>query len=189
MTKENKINKYVGEWYEWMMGEVKRNIAKDGMRDYAEDLLHHVILDLYNLPADKITQMVEDDKLRWYILSGCGLQLRSSSSPFYRLHRREKMQARENYSHFYSPLSPTFNGLGILDREYEPYDDIIERLQECFDKEMGELHFYERALMEKYFVEKWSIQKIHKFYNISKTHIVKDINRALDIIRDKCNEC
>ena len=68
MTKENKINKWVGEWYEWLLGEVMNNIAKDGMKEYGSDLLHTVILDLYNLPADKITQMVDDDKLRWYVL-------------------------------------------------------------------------------------------------------------------------
>ena len=109
MTKENKINVYVNKWYGWLLGEVKRNIAKDGMAMYSEDLLHHVILDLYNLPEHKITQMVDDDKLRWYILRGCGLQLRSSTSPFYRLHRKEKMQSRENYT----PITLTLHHIEV----------------------------------------------------------------------------
>ena len=190
MTKENKINKYVEEWYGWMLGEVKRNIAKDKMSEYDEDLLHHVILDLYNLPAPKITQMVDDDKLRWYVLTGCGMQLRSSTSPFYRLHRREKMQSRENYTHSSEhEFNGSFNGIGILEKVYEPYDDVIERLSVCLQDSMAELGFYHRTLLEKHFIEKWSIQRIHKFYQISKTHIVKDINYGLDYVREYCKEC
>jgi len=188
MTKEDKINRYVGEWYRWMLSEVKRNIAKDKMDEYGEDLLHHVILDLYNLPVDKITQMIDDDKLRWYVLTGCGLQLRSSTSPFYRLHRREKMQSRENYTHS-SPEAESFSGLGILDRVDEEYDDIIDRLQMCFQDSIEEIGFYHRTLLQKHFIEKWSIQRIHKHYSISKTHIIKDINYALDYVRNNCKEC
>ena len=188
MTKNNKINKYVEEWYGWMLGEVKRNIAKDKMSEYGEDLLHHVILDLYNLPADKITQMIDDDKLRWYVLSGCGLQLRSSTSPFYRIHRREKMQARENYTHSSdSPYPGTFRGVGILERVYEPYEH--DELYDCFQLAMKGLGFYHRTLIEKHFMEKWSLQRMHEYYNISKKHIVKDINYALDFIREYCDEC
>jgi len=186
MTKENKINKWVGEWYEWLLGEVMNNIAKDGMKEYGSDLLHTVILDLYNLPADKITQMIDDDKLRWYVLRGCGLQLKSSTSPFYRLHRREKLQSRENYSHNHPDAS---SGIGILDKVYEPYDGMIERLSECLQDSMAELGFYHRTLLEKHFIEKWSIQRIHKHYSISKTHIVKDINYGLDYVREFCKEC
>jgi len=190
MTKEDKISKYVGEWYGWMLGEVKRNIAKDRMAEYAEDLLHHIVLDLYNLPAPKITQMVDEDKLRWYVLSGCGLQLRSSTSPFYRLHRRTKMEARENYTHSSErEYSDSFAGKGILEQIYEEYDDIIERLQGCFDREMKNLHWYQRHLMERYWIEKKTLTQLHKIYNIPKNHIIKDINEAMDIIRDKCKEC
>lgn len=186
MNKNTKINNYVSKWYEWLMSEVKRNIAKDGMRDYAEDLVHHIILDLYNLPEHKITQMVDDDKMRWYILRGCALQLKSSNSPFYRLHRREKMQSRENYTHNHSESNTS---MGILERVDEPYDDIIDRLQECFDREMANLHWYQRHLMERYWVEKMTLDELHKKYNISKRHIIKDINEALDIIRAKCENC
>lgn len=186
MTKEDKINKYVSEWYGWMLGEIKKNIAKDGMKMYSEDLLHHVILDLYNLPAPKITQMVDDGKLRWYVLRGCALQLKSSTSPFYRLHRKEKMQSRENYSHNH-PASTSHRG--ILEREYEEYDAVIERLQECFDREVANLHWYQRHLMERYWIEKMTLDELHKKYNISKVHLIKDINEALDIVREKCKDC
>jgi len=186
LSKEEQINEYVKEWYGWMLGEVKKNIAKDKMSEYGEDLLHHVILDLYNLPEHKITQMIDDKKLRWYVLRGCALQLKSATSPFYRLHRKEKMQSRENYTHNH-PGSTTSNG--IFEREYEEYDDVIERLQECFDREVANLHWYQRHLMERYWIEKMTLNDLHKKYKISKVHLIKDINEALDIIRKKCNNC
>lgn len=190
MTKNDKINKYVEEWYGWMLGEVKRNIAKDSMSEYGEDLLHHVILDLYNLPEHKITQMVDDGKLRWYVLRGCALQLKSSTSPFYRLHRKEKMQSRENWvNNNNHGWSDKFNGKGILDKVYEEYDDVIERLQACFDKEMNNLHWYQKHLMERYWIQKMTLDELHKKYSISKRHLIKDINEALEIIREKCKDC
>jgi len=188
MTKEDKINKYINTNYKWLLGEVKQNIAKDGMREYAEDLLHTIILDLYNLADEKITQMIDDDMLKWYILRGCGLQLRSNTSPFYRLHRREKMQSRDNYNHNSPEASDSFSGMGILDSVYEPYDSLIDDLTKCMEANLDELGFYYRTLVEKHFIEKWSLQRIHEYYQISKNHIIKDINYALDYIRTNCNQ-
>ena len=73
MTTRDKLNEWVNEWYEWLRGEISRNIAKDRMSEYAEDLLHHLILDLYKMPDDKIEGMLENGKLRWYLLRGAGM--------------------------------------------------------------------------------------------------------------------
>ena len=190
MTKEEQINQYVNKWYKWMLNEVSTKIAKDGMNQYREDLLHHVVLDAYNLPADKINQMVTEDKLRWYLLKGCGMQLRSSTSPFYRLHRKEKMQSRENWvNNNSSDFQGTFAGKGILEREYEEYDDVIERLWGCFNYEIQQLHWYQRHLMERYWIQNMTLDELHKKYSISKRHLIKDINEALEIIREKCKDC
>lgn len=183
MTKEEKINNYLSKWYKWLDKEVRHNIAKDKMADYAEDLLHHIILDLYKLKEEKITQMIEDDKLRWYILRGCGLQLRSSSSPFYRLHRKELMQARENYDHTTEHIFVT--GKGILEQVYEPYDG--DPLYVCMWEKFEELHWYQKTLMQRYWIEGWNLTKLHQTYNISKIHLTKDLNEAMNYIRKKCD--
>jgi hypothetical protein len=31
MTTRDKLNEWVNEWYEWLRGEISRNIAKDRM--------------------------------------------------------------------------------------------------------------------------------------------------------------
>lgn len=182
MNKNSKINTYINQWYEWLIKEVKTNIAKDLMSEYAADLLHHVILDLYNLSDKKIDQMTNDDKLRWYILRGCALQLKSSTSPFYRLHRREKMQSRENYTHNHSEAT---SGIGILEQIYEPYK--MPEWEECFHREWEKLHFYEKTLLERKFIQNWTFEELHKTYNISKVHLTKDINCAVIKLRKLCD--
>ena len=166
---------------------MKANIANGKMSGYAVDLLHHVIIDTYKMSDEKTDQMVTDDKLRWYILRGCSLQLRSSTSPFYHTWRKEKMNSRENFTAAHS--DSTSIKPGILEKIYEPYDNVIERLSECMHQELDSMHFYLKTLFTKYWFEKWSLTQIHKHYGISKTHVIKDLNEAIRIIREKCADC
>jgi len=179
MTKEDKINKWVGEWYSKLRGEISKNITKGIMSDYTDDLLHHILLDLYKLPEDKLDQMIRDDKLHRYVLRGASLQLRSSTSPFYLIHRREKMNSRES--------GLPGSDKNIFDGVYEPYEG--NDLWDCFQAEMGKLHFYQRALMEKYWIENLTLTQMYKLYNITKAHLVNDLNEAMDTIRTKCKHC
>ena len=185
MSKEEKINKFVSENYKWLMKEVKKNIAKGKMSEYAEDLLHHIILDLYKMDENKINQLLDDGKLKWYILSGCGLQLRSSTSPFYRVHRRTKMSARENYigggDHEFN-----YSGTkGILEQEYVPYE--ADPLYECLMKELDELHFYYRTLVEDKWMNGMTLNQMREKYDITLSNLSKDLKVAYAIIKEKCD--
>ena len=46
------------------------------MRDYADDLAVHMIETLYTQDEDKLNQMLDDDMLGWWLLTGAGRQLR-----------------------------------------------------------------------------------------------------------------
>ena len=98
MTKETKdrIDDWVGERYEWLLGEISTNIAKGQMKQHAGDLTIHMIETLYFQPEEKIIQMLDDDMLGRWLLVGSSQQLRSSTSPFYRLYRKEKSWSRED---------------------------------------------------------------------------------------------
>jgi len=180
MTKNTKlrIDKWVGEKYEWLLGEIKTNIAKGRMSQYADDLLIHMIETIYEQDDDKVNQMLDDGKLEWWLLTGAGRQLRSSTSPFYRLYRKEKSWAREE------GIEGSFSN--IFEKPGEEYD---ETLYQCFTEAYEDLHFYQKAIMNKYFYEEKTLQDIHEYYNISKTHLVKDINTAINQIREKCKHC
>ena len=184
MTKEKKLNKFISEHYEWLMREVKKNIAKGKMSEYAEDLLHHVILDLYKMNEDKINQMLDDDKLKWYILSGCGLQIRSSTSPFYRIHRKERMAARENYTSGDDHEFTFTGGVGILEQEYVPYEE--DELYKCMMEELENMHFYYRTLIQDKWMANMTLNQMREKYGITLSSLSKDLKVAYEIIRTKC---
>ena len=180
MTREQKLNKWVSENYEWLRTQVNTNIAKDLMSGYGDDLLHHILLDLYNLPEHKLDQMLEDKKLKYYVLRGAGIQLRSSTSPFYRIHRKERYQSRE------MGLPESDSNIFETGEVYEEYE---ENLYQCFHQELENLHWYLKVMVTHYFIDQWSIKQIYQHYNIPKKHVINDINRALDVIREKCKDC
>jgi hypothetical protein len=176
------LRKRVDNWitgnYEWLAGEIEVNVCKGQMKEYAPDLTSYLIESLYYLPEDKVAQLLEDGKVGNYLLVGAGMQLRSSTSPFYRTFRKHKMDARED------GVEGTANS--IFDKPWEEYDD---SLYECFQEAMGELHWYEKNLIDKYFLDGWTLQQIYKYYGISKKHIIKDINNGLQSIREHCKHC
>jgi len=180
MTKETKdrIDEWVGERYVWLNNQISTNIAKGQMAQHASDLTIHMVETLYSQPEDKIIQMLDDDKLGWWLLVGASQQLRSSTSPFYRIYRQEKSWSRED------GVPGSFNS--IFDRPEEVYDD---SLMECFQQEYKNLHWYLQAIMNKYWYEGKSLEEVHQYYNISKGHLVKDMNTAINQIREKCNNC
>ena len=180
MTKETKkrIDDWVGENYVWLNGEIKTNIAKAQMRQYADDLTIHMIETIYTQDEEKVVQMLEDDKLRWWLLTGASLQLRSSTSPFYRIYRKEKGWARED--------GIEGSSRSIFERPFEPYND---DLYECFLQQYNDLDWYLKTIMNRYWFEGQTLQDIHEYYNISKRHLIKDVNTVVNIIRDACKDC
>ena len=174
---EERLNKWVSENYQWLKGEISKNIANGKMSDYSEDLLHHILLDLYKMNPEKIEGMLDNGKLKYYVLRGAALQIKSSTSPFYRTHRKQKNWAR-------SGLMDS----GKYDTEtYELEDpDNIEDLYDCFQRAMGQIDWYLAALLRKKIIEGNTYQEIYEFYNISKNHLIKDINKGLDEVRSIC---
>jgi DNA-directed RNA polymerase specialized sigma subunit len=175
---KRRVDEWVTDNYEWLLGEIETNVAKDRMSQYASDLTTYLIETLYTMPEEKVSQLLDNGKVGHYLLVGAGMQLRSSTSPFYRQFRKFKMSAREDgqSGHNYS----------IFEKPDIPYD---ESLYQCFKEAMGELDFYDEALMTKYFYEEWTLQQMYEYYNISKRHIIKDINRILNQIRQHCKHC
>ena len=185
MSVRERLNSFVSEHYKWLLKEVKKNIAKGKMSEYAEDLLHHVILDLYKMDEGKITQLLDDEKIKWYILSGCGLQLRSSTSPFYRIHRKERMSARENYSGGDDHEFTFTGGMGILEQVYEPYEE--NDLYICMMREIENMHWYYRILIQDKWIEGLTLAQMKDKYGITLSSLSKDLKISYAIIREKCN--
>ena len=181
MTTKQKLDKWVSDHYKWLDGQIRKNIAKGQMADYADDLLQEMILFVYGMKEEKIEMLLDGGKLKWYVLTGAGMQLRSSTSPFYRRIRKHKMSAREN-------------GLEGSDSNiFEKPDDTEELSIECYytcmKREIENLHWYNKTLLKEYWEQGMHLEELHKKYNISKAHLTKDLNAAVLQIRENCKEC
>jgi len=181
MTIKNRLDKFIEREYRWIENEVKTNIAYGKMADYANDLIQEMIIQLYEMKEEKIEELLDNGKLKWYILSGAGLQLRSSTSPFYNRIRKHKSYAREN-------------GLEGSDSNiFEKIDDTEELSTECYfscmQREIENLHWYLKTLLKAYWLEGLHLDALHQKYNISKQHLTKDLNTAILTIRENCTEC
>ena len=181
MTIKDRLDQFISKEYRWIEKEVKANIAYGQMADYADELIQEMILQLYEMKEERIEELLNNGKLKWYILSGAGMQLRSSTSPFYLKVRKHKSYARE------------FGLVGSDSNIFERVDDTEELSTECYfscmEREIENLHWYLRTLIKAYWLEGKHLEDLHQKYGISKAHLTKDLNTALLTIRENCTEC
>ena len=181
MTTKDRLDAFINKEYEWIEREVKANIAYGRMADYADELIQEMILQLYEMKEERIEELLDNGKLKWYVLSGAGMQLRSSTSPFYLKVRKHKSYAREN-------------GLVGSDKNiFERIDDTEELSTECYfscmQLEIEKLHWYLKTLLKAYWLDGLHLEDLHKKYGISKEHLTKDLNTAILTIRENCVYC
>jgi RNA polymerase sigma factor (sigma-70 family) len=174
MTKEEideALSQEISKRYNWIKHQVKTNIAKGGMNDYSDDLLHHIILDLYKKTPEYKLNLLQNEKVENWILVACGFQLRSGSSPFYREHRRHKLQSR-------SGAMPE-----IIVEDVDGKDEMYLCLIQAIEK----LDVYKKTIIQKKFFDNWTYDQISEHYQISKTHLIRDTKKAVKEIRQYCN--
>ena len=181
MSIKDRLDDWVRREYKWIDREIRANIAKNQMRDYADDLIQEMMIQLYNMKEEKIEQLLDNGKLKWYVLSGAGMQLRSSTSPFYQRIRKHKMYTRE------------FGLPGTDANIFEKIDDTEELSTECYyicmQREIENLHWYNKTLLQEYWIQGLHLDDLHAKYKISKKHLTKDLNAAILQIRENCTEC
>ena len=181
MSIKDRLDDWVRREYKWIDREIRANIAKNQMRDYADDLIQEMMIQLYNMKEEKIEQLLDNGKLKWYVLSGAGMQLRSNTSPFYNRIRKHKMSARE------------FGLPGTDANIFEKIDDTEELSTECYyicmQREIENLHWYNKTLLQEYWIQGLHLDDLHAKYKISKKHLTKDLNAAILQIRENCEEC
>ena len=181
MTTKQKLDKFFREEYEWILRNVKKNIAYGPMATYANDLVQEMVIQTYGMKEDRIEEMLENGKLKWYILSGSGMQLRSYTSPFWHTHRKQKMSSRE-----FGLVGSTSN---IFDRIDDTEELSTETLYDCMMREIENLHWYNKTLLNEYWINGMKLDDLHKKYQIGKVHLTRDLNKGILQIREACKDC
>jgi DNA-directed RNA polymerase specialized sigma24 family protein len=74
-----------------------------------------------------------------------------------------------------------------MDDEFDsPY--YIKNDLDCVRYALEQLHWYDKILIEQYYIKGMTFRDLHVKYNISLNSLKKDINSALNKIRKICSQ-
>ena len=131
MNKE--IEQYISNNYGELLSIAKK-ITRNN--DLSEDLLHEVILQLYN-KKNIVLRQYNDDQIKYYIVSIIRINWHSQTSPFYYRIRKENSK--------YTNIDELYDLADDQQLEYEK-QELFDILEESF----CELDWFRKSLFEMY---------------------------------------
>ena len=153
------VEKYITKNY-YKLLHISKRITKG--HELSQDLLHEVILQLYN-KKEILLNDYEDDTIKYYITSVLRVNWNSTTSPFYYKIRKEPLK--------YQPITDIF--------EYEDEQLKFEKeiLLQSLELSYSELDFWRKGMIELYLVL-GSVNKVSKFTGIPKSSIIRSLYLA-----------
>lgn len=131
MNKE--IEQYISNNYNELLSIAKK-ITRNN--DLSEDLLHEVILQLYN-KKNIVLRQYNNDQIKYYIVSIIRINWHSQTSPFYYRIRKENSK--------YTNIDELYDLTEDENQEYEK-QELFDILEESF----SELDWFRKSLFEMY---------------------------------------
>ena len=166
-------------------------ISGANFEKYGEDLLAHCLEDfLVNKSIDyQYKVAIKDNKLVNYIGYSMGIAIKSSSSPFWFKYRKEAYNSRGIYlvEDGREEIDPLVEIGEEMDVEFDSPAYVKNDL-DCVRYALEQLHWYDKVLIDDYFIKGLTYQDMHKKYNISLNSLKKDINKALVKIKNICSQ-
>jgi len=166
------IEKWINGNYD-MVVENATKITRD--RDVATEILNMCLLSLLEYPADKQQRLYDEGKLEMYMTTCVNRQYKSSTSPYHRQLRR--------HSHLGTEFLEWKHDKGEMD-EMDEYDVMCD----CALKELNDLHFYYRILVQDKFINGLTYSEMNEKYKISKNSLLKDVKEGLEMLKQKCKK-
>lgn len=165
------VNDWINKNYNVLVGNATR-ICRD--KNKAIDVVHHCVMDFIQLPAPKQQQMLDDGKIENWITKCVSLQYKSTSSPYHYQNRKVRMSEDEylEYKHDFGDV--------------EEYDFQHDDCMECLEREVKNLFWYTRTLIEKKFIEGMTYQQLHDYFGITKNSLHRDIKAGLRELEEIC---
>jgi len=148
---------------------------------WAEELVSHTLESFLNQPLSKQYKIVTSPSakvsaLERYITRAMSLAIHSSSSPFYHKHRRAGERMRE--------LFPNIDYV----KEYgadNPNETHLSEQEVYIKKFVGDLHFYEKYLIQQHYYGEKTIAEMSKETGIPTSTISKDIKKTLRKLKEQ----
>lgn len=163
------INEYISKNYTSLL-QISKNITKGNQ--LSEELLHEVLLQLYERDSEIVLNDYEDNTIRYYITSILRINWFSKTSPFYYRIRKENSN--------YNEINDIF------------YDDDLEEQQQLFEKEMliqcletsySELDFWRKSMINLYLIL-GSVNKVAKHTGLPKSSVIKYVKDSKEKIKN-----
>ena len=175
--KKSAINKRLQEIYPQLKINCKK-VCGAGYNHWGENLLAHSIVSFLNMDIDKQYRiMVADDAAENYITRGMAISIKSYTSSFFRLYRRDLYNSREILEINYEKHSTKMK----IDED----DDYEDRLN-CIEQAVKELPFYEHYLIKKHYYEGINVAELGRQLDIQPARLTNDIKLALLKMKKLC---
>ena len=159
------IEKYITTNYYELL-KITKKITKN--HDLTQDLLHEVILQLYN-KDNIILREYCDEQIKYYIVSVIRINWHSTTSPFYYKIRKETKN--------YVPIDEIYNLADDAQLDFEK-----QQLFDILEESWCELDWFRKSLFEMY-MTLGSMKKVSKQTRIPVSSISRYLRESKDLIK------
>lgn len=159
------IERYITTNY-YQLLTITRKITKN--HELSQDLLHEVILQLYN-KSNIVLQEYSNDQIKYYIVSIIRINWHSNTSPFYYKIRRESSK--------YTNIDEIFNMADDTQLDFEK-----QQLFDILEQSWCELDWFRKSLFEMY-LTLGSMKKVSKQTRIPLSSISRYLKESKDLIK------
>mgnify|MGYP003632468107 CR=1 FL=1 len=181
MTKEEIfIRKALTKVYPQLVINAKK-VCSYSFDKYGYDLIAVCVEFFLRKPIEAQLTTIENNKLENFITFMMAIQLKSSSSKFYREYRQHHLKQRELYDISYEKY-------GFSSVTNDAFEDEPNELIECIKAQMETLDPYSKMLINERVILESSYTDISKKYNINYASLKRDTDKALTEIRELCQQ-
>tara|TARA_R110000803_G_scaffold33722_4_gene73779 strand:+ start:2586 stop:3137 length:552 start_codon:yes stop_codon:yes gene_type:complete len=180
MTKEEIfIRKALTEVYPQLLINAKK-VCSYSFDKYGLDLIA-VACEFFLLkPISAQLKTIENGKLENFITFIMAIQLKSSTSKFYREYRHHHLKQRELYDISYEKY-------GFDNISNEAFEDEPNHLLDCVKAQMNTLDPYSKMLINERVILESNYTDISKRYNINYASLKRDTEKALTQLKKLCS--
>lgn len=149
----------------------KDSFSKNNSEDWASELLHFVILQLYDKNEIKLKSL-DDNSIKYYIVSIINTNWIHKSSPFFRKYKKDR---------FVNMDSMEYKNLVDEDIEHNPHK-VLQIIEETW----SELDWFNKIIFEKYMVL-GSLKKVSMDTTIPIASIKRYVDNTKRLIKEHTN--
>ena len=181
---KQEVNKKIEEHWDKMVADSKQ-VAGYNYDKYGEDLLMFTLSEFLNKkPIEyQYKVAVTDNKLPNYIGRAMSLQIRSSTSMFWRYYRKGAYNSRGVYEAEHVENEDLYDSDYLMspDKEKSAYDCMMWVMK-------NELDWYEKVIIEEIYLNKTPKKVFREKYGLPNNSFNKDLKKTITKFRKLCSQ-